>query len=155
MDAFVRNVETPVGPFGVAGTEKCLSGIYLPHERHRESRGSTPRAVAQAAAQLEEYFAGARRSFGVTLGEFDATDFQRDVWRALVAIPYGEVRTYAEVADLVGRPRASRAVGNANHVNRFPVIIPCHRVVGAAGLGGYGGGEEVKRYLLALEGVRL
>jgi methylated-DNA-[protein]-cysteine S-methyltransferase len=155
MDAFVIDVTTSVGPFGVAGTEEYLTGIYLPHERHRESQGSAPRAVANAAAQLGEYFAGARRSFEVSLGEVDATDFQRDVWRALIAIPYGEVRTYAEVADVVGRPRASRAVGNANHVNRFPVIIPCHRVVSSAGLGGYGGGEEVKRYLLALEGVLL
>jgi methylated-DNA-[protein]-cysteine S-methyltransferase len=103
---------------------------------------------------LEEYFAGARRSFRVTLGHVDATDFQRDVWRALLAIPYGEVRTYGEVAEIVGRPRASRAVGNANHVNSFPVVIPCHRVVSSNGLGGYGGGEDVKRYLLTLEGMR-
>lgn len=155
MADYVLSVSTPVGPFGIAGSDEHLSGIYLPHERHRNSRGTLPRAVAEAAAQLEEYFAGERRSFDVALGHVDATDFQRDVWRALIAIPYGEVRTYGEVADIVGRPRASRAVGNANHVNRFPVIIPCHRVVSTAGLGGYGGGEEVKRYLLALEGVRL
>ncbi len=155
MDDYVLNVSTPVGPFGVTGSEEHLSGIYLPHERHRDSRGSPPRAVAEAAAQMEEYFAGERRGFDVTLGHVEATDFQREVWRALIAIPYGEVRTYGEVADIVGRPRASRAVGNANHVNRFPVIIPCHRVVSTGGLGGYGGGEEVKRYLLALEGVRL
>jgi methylated-DNA-[protein]-cysteine S-methyltransferase len=155
MDTFVIDVTTPVGPFGVAGTDEQLSGIYLPHERHKESQGTPPRAVSDAAAQLAEYFAGTRRSFDVSLGVVDATDFQRDVWRALSAIPYGEVRTYAEVADVIGRPRASRAVGNANHVNRFPVIIPCHRVVSTGGLGGYGGGEEVKRYLLALEGVLL
>jgi methylated-DNA-[protein]-cysteine S-methyltransferase len=153
MNAFVLNVPTPVGPFGVAGTDEYLTGIYLPHERHRESQGKPPRAIATAAAQLEEYFAGARRRFDLPLGDVDATDFQRDVWRALVAIPYGEVRTYGEIADIVGRPRASRAVGNANHVNRFPVVIPCHRVVSTGGLGGYGGGEEVKRYLLSLEGV--
>jgi methylated-DNA-[protein]-cysteine S-methyltransferase len=155
MDAFVLNVPTAVGSFGVAGSDDALSAIFLPHERHRSSRGDAPRMVAQAATQLEEYLAGTRQRFQLKLGEVDATDFQRDVWRALVAIPYGEVRSYAEVAELVGRPRASRAVGNANHVNRFPVVIPCHRVVAASGLGGYGGGEDVKRYLLALEGLQL
>jgi methylated-DNA-[protein]-cysteine S-methyltransferase len=155
MNAFVLNVATPVGSFGIAGTDDALTAIFLPHERHRASKGVAPRAVGDAAAQLEEYFAGARQRFQVKLAEVDATDFQRDVWRALVAIPYGEVRSYAQVADSVGRPRASRAVGNANHVNRFPVVIPCHRVVASSGLGGYGGGEEVKRYLLALEGVYL
>jgi methylated-DNA-[protein]-cysteine S-methyltransferase len=155
MDAFVLNVPSPVGQFGVAGTDDALTAIFLPHERHRASKGSAPRMVAHAAMQLEEYFAGTRQRFHVKLDEFDTTDFQRDVWRALVAIPYGEVRSYAEVAEIVGRPRASRAVGNANHVNRFPIVIPCHRVVAASGLGGYGGGPDVKRYLLALEGVQL
>jgi methylated-DNA-[protein]-cysteine S-methyltransferase len=155
MDAFVLNVSTPVGPFGVAGTDDALTTIFLPHEHQDASKGTAPRMVAYAAAQLDEYFAGTRRGFDMQLGEVDATDFQRDVWRALMAIPYGEVRSYAEIAEVVGRPRASRAVGNANHVNRFPVVIPCHRVVAASGLGGYGGGEDVKRFLLALEGVEL
>jgi methylated-DNA-[protein]-cysteine S-methyltransferase len=155
MNDFVLNVPTPVGPFGVAGSDGAVSAIFLPHERHRSSKGSPPRMVARAATQLEEYFAGTRRCFELRLGDVDATDFQRDVWSALVAIPYGEVRSYAHIAEIVGRPRASRAVGNANHVNRFPVVIPCHRVVAASGLGGYGGGEDVKRYLLAIEGVRL
>jgi O-6-methylguanine DNA methyltransferase len=155
MNAFVFNVATPVGMFGVAGTGDTLSALFLPHERHRASKGAAPRMVANAASQLEEYFAGARQYFDLQLGDVDATDFQRDVWRALVAIPYGEVRSYAQVAESVGRPRASRAVGNANHVNRFPIVIPCHRVVAANGLGGYGGGDDVKRYLLALEGTKL
>lgn len=155
MNAFVLNVPTPVGPFGVAGSDDALSAIFLPHERHRSSKGIPPRMVADAATQLAEYFAGTRRHFALELVDVDATDFQHDVWRALVAIPYGEVRSYAQVAESVGRPRASRAVGNANHVNRYPVVIPCHRVVAASGLGGYGGGERVKRYLLEIEGVRL
>jgi methylated-DNA-[protein]-cysteine S-methyltransferase len=155
VEPFVLNVPTPVGSFGVAGTDDALTTIFLPHEHHGSSNGTPPRMVATAATQLEEYFAGTRQRFQVKLADVDATDFQRDVWRALVAIPYGEVRSYAEVAESVGRPRASRAVGNANHVNRFPVVIPCHRVVAASGLGGYGGGEVVKRYLLALEGVQI
>jgi methylated-DNA-[protein]-cysteine S-methyltransferase len=155
MNDFVLNVATPVGPFGVAGTDDTLTAIFLPHERHRASTGSAPQMVARAGTQFAEYFTGTRRHFELQLGDVDATDFQRDVWRALEAIPYGEVRSYAEVAESVGRPRASRAVGNANHVNRFPVVIPCHRVVAASGLGGYGGGEDVKRFLLGIEGVRL
>jgi methylated-DNA-[protein]-cysteine S-methyltransferase len=155
MNDFMLNVVTPVGSFGVAGTDDAVNAIFLPHERHRASPGNAPRMVTRAATQLEEYFAGTRQCFELQFGDVDATDFQRDVWRALAAIPYGEVRSYAQVAESVGRPRASRAVGNANHVNRFPVVIPCHRVVAASGLGGYGGGDEVKRYLLGLEGVRL
>ena len=75
------------------------------------------------------------------------------MWGALRKIPYGQVRTYGEVADSVGRARAHRAVGNANHANPWPIVVPCHRVVSTEGLGGYGGGGNVKRYLLDLEGV--
>ena len=82
-----------------------------------------------------------------------ATAFQHDVWNALNNIPFGEVRTYGDVAAAVGRPAAMRAVGNANHVNPWPIIVPCHRVVAKSGLGGYGGGGEMKRFLLDLEGV--
>lgn len=127
--------------------------IRLPHEAVIESQGTPPAPVARAAAQLTEYFAGERRHFDLELADVAATSFQREVWSALGKIPYGEVHTYAEVAAATGRPRASRAVGNANHANPWPVVVPCHRVVAATGLGGYGGGEEVKRFLLALEGV--
>jgi O-6-methylguanine DNA methyltransferase len=89
----------------------------------------------------------------LALATVKATSFQRDVWAALCDIPYGEVRTYADVAAAVQRPRATRAVGNANHVNPWPIVVPCHRVVAMHGLGGYGGGDTVKRYLLHLEGV--
>jgi methylated-DNA-[protein]-cysteine S-methyltransferase len=154
MEAFIVNVPSPVGSFGVAGTADELTAIYLPHERHRASRGVAPKAVARAVTEIEEYLAGARTPFDVRLAEVKATDFQHDVWRALIAIPYGEVRTYAEIAEIVGRPRASRAVGNANHANPFPVVVPCHRVVATGGLGGYGGGGDVKRFLLTLEGVK-
>ncbi|MDE3108187.1 MAG: methylated-DNA--[protein]-cysteine S-methyltransferase, partial [Acidobacteriota bacterium] len=116
-------------------------------------RGAAPRAVARAADELREYFAGSRRRFSVPLAAHEATTFQSTVWATLRAIPYGEVRTYAEVAAAAGYPGAHRAVGNANHANPWPVIVPCHRVVAANGLGGYGGGDEVKRFLLALEGV--
>ncbi|MHB1088821.1 MAG: methylated-DNA--[protein]-cysteine S-methyltransferase [Acidimicrobiales bacterium] len=148
------NVKSPVGAWGVEGDERGVTRICLPHERGASSRGRAPRPVAVAAEQLEHFFAGERRTFRVDLGVAPSTPFQRDVWDALCTIPFGEVRTYAEVAIMVDRPLAARAVGNANHANPWPVIIPCHRVVAANGLGGYGGGDDVKRYLLGLEGVR-
>lgn len=154
MSSFIENVASPVGPWGVEGTEEGVTAVYLPNQRRRASRGTPPEPVRRAAAQLGEYLAGERRDFDVTLAAHTATAFQREVWDALRAIPFGEVRTYAEVAARVGRPGASRAVGNANHANPWPIVVPCHRVVAANGLGGYGGGDEVKRFLLALEGVR-
>lgn len=153
METFVTNVASPVGPWGVAGTAEAVTAVYLPNERRRASKGAPPRAVQIAATQLEEYFQGQRQRFDVARATVDATAFQRDVWDALVDIPYGEVRTYGEVARSVDRPRASRAVGNANHANPWPILVPCHRVVSANGLGGYGGGDRVKRFLLELEGV--
>ncbi len=153
MANFTATVDSPVGRFGVCGTEAGVSEILLPPDRPRPSAGRAPAPVAEAARQLAAYLAGERRDFELTLSEVDATAFQRDVWAALREIPYGEVRTYAEVAAAVGRPLAARAVGNANHHNPWPVVVPCHRVVAANGLGGYGGGDAVKRYLLGLEGV--
>jgi methylated-DNA-[protein]-cysteine S-methyltransferase len=155
VESFILNVESPVGTWGVEGTAVSITRIYMPNERWRTSRGSPPVAVANAAKQLSEYFEGTRRHFEVRRSETPATAFQRDVWDALEKIPFGQVRTYAQVASAVKRPRASRAVGNANHANPWPVLVPCHRVVAANGLGGYGGGDDVKRYLLELEGVAL
>ena len=155
MELFRTSVTSAVGTWVVEGDEVAVTRIYMPHEATRASRGAAPAAVASAARQLAEYFAGERTRFEVTLAPVPATAFQREVWDALVAIPYGQVRTYGDVAAAVGRPRAVRAVGNANHVNPWPVLVPCHRVVGAHGLGGYGGGPEVKTFLLALEGVAL
>ncbi len=137
----------------MAGTDRGVTHIYLPNERRRASRGSVPQVVKEAATQLSDYFAGSRRRFSVRLGDARATRFQRDVWAALLEIPFGQVRTYAQIASALKHPRAARAVGNANHANPWPVVVPCHRVVAASGLGGYGGGGEVKRYLLELEGV--
>jgi methylated-DNA-[protein]-cysteine S-methyltransferase len=153
MKPFVMNVKSPVGVWSVTGTLEGVENIYLPHERLPASKGVAPKPVADAARQLEEYFAGRRTTFKVRMVDIRSTPFQHDVWKALQSIPYGQVRTYGEVADAVNRPRAHRAVGNANHANHWPIVIPCHRVVASTGLGGYGGGDEVKRYLLELEGV--
>ncbi|MFI5034584.1 MAG: methylated-DNA--[protein]-cysteine S-methyltransferase [Acidimicrobiales bacterium] len=154
MELFRSAVASPVGTWVVEGDERAVTKVLMPHEPTAASRGVAPRAVRAAADQLAEYFAGRRRRFSVSLARVPATDFQREVWDALRAIPFGQVRTYGDVAAAVGRPRAVRAVGNANHVNPWPVFVPCHRVVGAAGLGGYGGGLDVKLFLLDLEGVR-
>ncbi len=111
--------------------------------------------TAPARAQLQEYFAGKRRAFNLPLS-VSGTDFQRRVWRELRDIPYGETRTYGQVAASIGQPKASRAAGHACGANRIPVIIPCHRVIGASGaLTGFAGGLAVKRFLLRLEGVEV
>ena len=107
--------------------------------------------LLEACRQLREYFAGQRRSFQLPLAP-QGTPFQQQVWQALAEIPYGETRTYGEIAEAIGRKGASRAVGAANHRNPLPIFIPCHRVIGANGsLTGYAGGLETKRFLLALE----
>jgi methylated-DNA-[protein]-cysteine S-methyltransferase len=153
MKSFIANVKSPVGVWSVVGTDEGVSHIHLPQDELPASKGVAPKPVADTVRQLQEYFSGSRRTFKVKLAAAEATDFQHDVWRALREIPYGQVRTYGDVADAVDRPRAHRAVGNANHANPWPIVVPCHRVVASGGLGGYGGGDHVKRYLLGLEGV--
>jgi methylated-DNA-[protein]-cysteine S-methyltransferase len=108
-------------------------------------------AIADVAAQLGEYFRGERRAFDLPLAP-RGTEFQLACWRALQRIPYGETRSYSQIAREIGRPAAVRAVGAANGANPIPIVIPCHRVVGSNGsLTGFGGGIETKRWLLALE----
>ncbi len=153
MQSFVANVKSPVGLWSIEGTDEGIAQIHLPHDSLPASRGSAPAPVADAKKQLEEYFAGSRRTFNVKLAPSASTSFQHDVWEALRTIPYGQVRTYGEVAASINRPRAQRAVGNANHANPWPVVVPCHRVVATNALGGYGGGDVVKRFLLGVEGV--
>lgn len=109
--------------------------------------------LLEARRQLEEYFAGIRAGFSLPLAP-QGTDFQKAVWRQLEAIPYGETRTYGQIAAALGKPKASRAVGGANHNNPIAIVIPCHRVIGADGsLTGYAGGIDLKEKLLHLEGV--
>jgi len=109
--------------------------------------------IKQAAGELQAYFAGKVRSFNVPL-DMQGTDFQLSVWNELVKIPYGETRSYAQIAEAVGRPKAVRAVGAANGSNPLAIIVPCHRVIGSGGkLTGYGGGLPLKKRLLELEGA--
>ena len=115
------------------------------------SAPSTDPLLLEAAEQLRAYFAGELREFDLPLAP-DGTAFQRDVWDAVSAVPYGSTATYSDIAGAVGRPAACRAVGAANGRNPLPVIVPCHRVIGSAGgLTGYGGGLDRKRSLLDLE----
>lgn len=115
----------------------------------------TPPLLQEAARQLAAYFAGRLRRFELPLRPA-GTPFQQRVWAALCEIPYGEVRSYGAIAARIGAPKAARAVGRANHGNPLPIVIPCHRVIGASGaLTGYGGGLPIKEYLLRIEGYRL
>ena len=119
-----------------------------------EGSALSPTALTnEAATQLMEYFAGKRRTFSLPLAP-KGTPFQKEVWQALSSIPYGQTRSYADIAAQVGRPKAFRAVGMANNRNPIPIIIPCHRVVGSSGdMVGYAYGTKIKRYLLELEGI--
>lgn len=158
-------LESPLGPLWVAVSDEGVCeigfGVYETHEdyRHRlEARGFAPvadeAAVASLAAQLDEYFSGRRRRFDLPLDFAGVTPFTRAVLEATAAVPFGHLTTYRQIADQIGRPRATRAVGNALGRNPIPVVVPCHRVVRAdATLGGYTGGLGIKQHLLALEGV--
>lgn len=142
----------PIGVLGLMDDGRGLSRVFLRRGDGEPGawEGETPLTL-QAAAELDEYFAGERRSFTVPLAPH-GTAFQLAVWQALRAIPYGETRTYGEIAAAVGRPRAARAVGMANHDNPLLIFTPCHRVVGKDGsLTGFACGLEVKRRLLELE----
>lgn len=143
--------ETPFGPMALEG-ETALTRLWLPGTLpDLRGRGEETPLLRAAREALLAYFAGERRDFDLPLDPA-GTDFQRAVWEALRAIPYGGTRTYGEIAAAVGRPKAVRAVGQANHVNPLPIFIPCHRVVGKGGaLTGYAGGLYLKRALLALE----
>jgi len=150
-----QEIDSPVGPLLLAGDGEALRLVYFqagPHPRRPPSDWiADAMPVSAAIRQLEEYFAGERRAFDLPLAP-QGTDFQRTVWRELTRIPYGQTVSYGELARRVGNPQASRAVGLANGKNPLPIIVPCHRVIGANGsLTGFGGGVEIKRKLLTLE----
>lgn len=131
--------------------EGRITGLYLPCQNLPAMDERETDALAEAAAQVNEYLSGRRRDFDVELS-YGGTDFFRAVMDAMVRIPYGETRTYAEVAEAAGSPRAFRAVGSACAANPIPIIVPCHRVVpSSGGIGNYGGGTSMKRRLLEIE----
>jgi methylated-DNA-[protein]-cysteine S-methyltransferase len=144
-------IDSPLGPLRLLGDERELVGVYLPAQIAPAAPEGRSRVLALAAAQLAEYFAGERREFDVPLGP-RGTAFQQLVWRQLGRIPFGETRSYGELAHALGRPSASRAVGAANGRNPISILVPCHRVIAGSGaLTGYAGGLEAKEWLLAHE----
>ena len=167
----IGQIPTSAGVFGAAFSDVGLGRLTFPDEPFENcmawARRWLPGATVETAesgadarladltAQLSAYFAGERIVFTVPL-DLRGTEFQVQVWRALLDIAYGEVRSYAQIAAAIGRPTAVRAVGAANGVNPAPIVVPCHRVIGANGsLTGYGGGIAMKERLLQREGVRL
>ncbi|MBN8735637.1 MAG: methylated-DNA--[protein]-cysteine S-methyltransferase [Xanthomonadales bacterium] len=152
---YYDHLDTPIGPLLLVGDGDGLVYIGLP--RHGAAQvapadAETSKSKLHAAArELDEYFAGTRQQFDVPLRP-SGTPFQLEVWGALLAIPYGETVSYADIARRIRRPRAVRAVGAANGANPLSIIVPCHRVIGSHGdLTGYGGGLPAKRWLLAHE----
>jgi methylated-DNA-[protein]-cysteine S-methyltransferase len=145
---FSTKFSSSVGPLTLEGDDVALTRVGFGEAGAPQGDA---KAVAVAAIQLEQYFAGERREFELDL-ELEGTPFERRVWDEVKAIPYGETATYAEIAERIGRPGACRAVGRANGRNPVAVIVPCHRVIGSDGsLTGYAGGMEMKRALLELE----
>ncbi|HEV7606896.1 MAG TPA: methylated-DNA--[protein]-cysteine S-methyltransferase [Steroidobacteraceae bacterium] len=149
--------DSPVGRLSLVATDRAL--VALVWRRSEQSRVPFDQAIENAdhpvlretVRQLQEYFSGQRRTFELEL-EFRGTDFQRRVWSALRTIPYGETRTYRQIAEQIGNPTAVRAVGAANGRNPISIIAPCHRVIGMNGdLTGFGGGLDAKAKLLSLE----
>lgn len=160
MTVYTR-VPSPVGPLLLATGEAGLRLIEFACPRHPVTRGAHWREVDVDAhpvlratrAQLDDYFAGTRCSFELPLDP-QGTTFQLQVWKTLATIGYGETISYAQLAQRIGKPSAMRAVGAANGRNPLPIVVPCHRVIGADGsLTGFGGGLPVKRHLLELEGA--
>ncbi|MBV8405798.1 MAG: methylated-DNA--[protein]-cysteine S-methyltransferase [Gammaproteobacteria bacterium] len=153
-----HEMDSPVGPLLLAGTAQALTHLYFQAGPHPVRPSGSWRAEAtpflEVQTQLGEYFSGARRSFQLSLAP-EGTAFQRRVWQTLSTIAYGETLSYGELAGQLGLSgRGARAVGLANGANPLPIIVPCHRVVGADGsLTGFGGGLHIKRSLLALEGA--
>lgn len=150
-----HEIDSPIGRLLLAGDGASLIQVCFqsgPRPRQPANDWVADGAPFRAAiAQLGEYFAGERHRFDLRLAP-RGTEFQRQVWRALTEIPYGKTVSYGELARRIGKPSASRAVGLANGANPLPIIVPCHRVIGADGsLTGFGGGLPIKRKLLALE----
>lgn len=158
--------ETVIGTICLVEEQQAITGLYLlssplnADHRGKNSPGiATARSgesretplIKKAYEQLSEYFAGTRKEFELPLAP-KGTEFQKKVWTELQKIPYGETRSYGEIAASIGNPKACRAIGGANHNNPIMIMIPCHRVIGANGsMTGYGGGIRVKEYLLELE----
>jgi len=157
MTLTYTKIQSPVGELTLVASTKGLAAILWPNDDpFRVRLGEMTRAdrnpvLRDAARQLKAYFAGQQTSFSLKL-DFAGTDFQKRVWKALLTIPFGETRSYADIARQIGKPAAVRAVGAANGKNPISIVAPCHRVIGSNGkLTGFAGGLKAKAFLLALE----
>jgi methylated-DNA-[protein]-cysteine S-methyltransferase len=154
---YFKTIDSPIGELRLVASEKGLAGILWKKERpgrvnlNPQVEDKNNKIILETAKQLKEYFSGKRKVFDLPL-DFKGTDFQKSVWEALIQIPYGETRTYGEIAKQLKRPKAMRAVGAANGKNPIAIIAACHRVIGASGaLTGFAGGIETKAHLLNIE----
>ena len=149
-----RTIDSPIGPLALAGRSGVLTHLRMLNQTYEPNRTDwvpDERAFPDAVGQLHAYFAGQLTDFDLELSP-TGSEFQRRVWQALLTIPYGETRSYGQIADQIGAAGAARAVGLANGHNPIAIIVPCHRVIGASGgLTGYGGGLPRKRLLLDME----
>ena len=164
-DVAYATTESPIGPLLVASTRRGLVRVAFASERSDDVLNDlvvkisprvleAPEQLDEVRRELDQYFDGKRRKFELRLDWRLSHGFRNDVLRKLVRVPYGETASYAEMAARAGRPRAYRAAGSACATNPMPLVVPCHRVLASGGgLGGYGGGLDVKRYLLKLEGA--
>jgi methylated-DNA-[protein]-cysteine S-methyltransferase len=142
---------TPLGKIAIAENEGAITNLYFEKEIPEGAPFHETKLLKKAGEQLHNYFLGELKEFDIPLAP-TGTDFMKNVWESLCHIPYGETRSYQQIAESIGNKKASRAVGLANNRNPIPIFIPCHRVIGANGkLVGYGGGLEIKSFLLDLE----
>ena len=158
MTDVTATMPSPVGALTIVASDDGIVAILWEKDNPDRVRVGAPvdqpdhPHLRRAISQLEEYFAGSRQTFDLPL-DFRGTDFQKKVWNALLTIPFGETRSYADIARSIGSPTATRAVGAANGRNPISIVAPCHRVIGAdGGLTGFAGGLEAKQFLLQLEG---
>jgi len=157
MTYYTKTTATPVGRLKIVASDKGLAAILWENDKpgrvrlHPQIEDAGHPVLLETEAQLSDYFAGKRTSFELPL-DFQGTDFQKKVWSALLSIPYGETRSYGQIALQIGNPKAVRAVGAANGKNPISIVAPCHRVVGTNGkLTGFAGGLETKAHLLKIE----
>lgn len=154
------SINTPLGELWIAGTDQGLSHISFPTQRSLSAAHAgnddwlfDANSFPEAERQLAAYLAGELKQFDIPLAP-QGTAFRQQVWKALCNVPWGETTSYGKIAETIGKPAASRAVGAANGANPLPIVIPCHRIIGSSGkLTGYAGGLHIKQFLLELEGV--
>ena len=156
---YIYYYSSPIGILKISAEEECITGVSLEaqEELPKTISEAPPTALLQEArTQLTEYFAGERKSFDLPIAYTTGTPFQHSVWNALRAIPYGETRSYEDIAMVIGNPKAVRAIGQANTRNPILLLVPCHRVINKNGtIGGFGCGVKIKKQLLQLEGLEI